>query len=185
MIALCGYAQSGKDTVAKMMNELEGYQRVAFADPLKELALEINPQVKTTGYVPLADVVATRGWEEAKKFPQVREFLQNLGVGVRNVIGQDTWLELAMARAHAIEEQALDVVFTDARFRNELDAVYNTGGWIIEVIRPGTKPPNQHVSETEWGEWLNEIGADFTITNDGSLDDLRNSVASILRLLDG
>jgi dephospho-CoA kinase len=37
IIGLTGYAQSGKDTVANILVENYGYQRVAFADPIRAL----------------------------------------------------------------------------------------------------------------------------------------------------
>jgi hypothetical protein len=39
LVGLVGYARSGKDTFAAAL----GYRRLAFADPLKELALAVNP----------------------------------------------------------------------------------------------------------------------------------------------
>lgn len=192
IIALCGYAQSGKDTVAEFMAPL-GYKRVAFADPLKELALATNPwfycpllPVHFSSWVSLRSIVENRGWERAKaEVPGVREYLQDLGVGVRDILGADTWLNVALDKVSAALDNGQHVVITDARFKNELDAIHNLGGWFVEIVRPGVQPPNQHVSETEWGQWLGEFGADYTITNDGSLDDLKYKVAAARRLLEG
>ena len=45
IIGLAGYAQSGKDTVAKFLVENHGFERVAFADPIRDLLYELNPIV--------------------------------------------------------------------------------------------------------------------------------------------
>jgi len=46
IVGLCGYAQSGKDTLTKMLVEKEGFERRAFADLMKEMLLRINPYVR-------------------------------------------------------------------------------------------------------------------------------------------
>ena len=43
IIGLTGYARSGKDTVAKILVDNYGYKRIAFADKIRELLVEINP----------------------------------------------------------------------------------------------------------------------------------------------
>ena len=47
IIGLTGYAQSGKDTVAKILIEQYGFTRVAFADKIRELLYEMDPPVPT------------------------------------------------------------------------------------------------------------------------------------------
>ena len=44
-VTLSGPAQSGKDTLALVLVEDHGWTRVAFADPLKEMALAIDPWI--------------------------------------------------------------------------------------------------------------------------------------------
>ena len=46
IIGLSGYAQSGKDTVAKVLIEEYGFTRIAFADKIREFLYDLNPQVK-------------------------------------------------------------------------------------------------------------------------------------------
>ena len=43
IIGLTGYAQSGKDTVAKILVENYGFTRIAFADKIREFLYETNP----------------------------------------------------------------------------------------------------------------------------------------------
>jgi hypothetical protein len=45
LVAFSGYARSGKDTAADALLPL-GFQRVAFADKLRECLYALNPTVK-------------------------------------------------------------------------------------------------------------------------------------------
>src|SRR5690606_2560032 len=42
-IGLMGYARSGKDTAGAMLHADLGYRRVSFADPVREMALALDP----------------------------------------------------------------------------------------------------------------------------------------------
>jgi hypothetical protein len=170
IIGLIGYAQSGKDTVAEM---LDGYQRLAFADAMRELALAANPKFSFgSGLWTLQQLVDQFGWDYAKgQVPGVREFLQNLGVGVREVIGENSWVRIVTDQI----EPGGRYVITDVRFPNEAEAILKAGGVLIRVIRPGTGPVNGHSSES----LLDGYPVAVTITNDGTLDDLRAQVAKL------
>ena len=43
IIVLTGYARSGKDSVAKVLVEQYEFTRVAFADKIKDLLVEMDP----------------------------------------------------------------------------------------------------------------------------------------------
>lgn len=88
-IGLIGRARAGKDTVGAWLTENRGYERVAFADPLKAAALKLNPitEVDATGeYYRLASDVSEFGWERTKdETPEVRRILQELGASIRTI----------------------------------------------------------------------------------------------------
>ena len=74
IVGLCGRKRSGKDTLAEELVERYGYTRVAFADPLREMLLALDPVVEQGDYtrtLRVSDMVATRGWEDAKAHPEV------------------------------------------------------------------------------------------------------------------
>ena len=125
IIGITGYKRSGKDSVASAL-AVHQFERVAFADALKSMALAIDPQVSTrgsrlipfnAGYAPLTKVVNRYGWEVAKSAPQVREFLQRLGTeGVREHLGENAWVQ-------ALELKLVDgknYAVADCRFPNEV-----------------------------------------------------------------
>ncbi|MDH6123852.1 MULTISPECIES: hypothetical protein [unclassified Kitasatospora] len=179
-IAFIGRARSGKDSAAARLVDQCGYARVAFADPLKEAALKLDPIVYT--YVShdgheateerLSEVVGYSGWERAKaEVPEVRRVLQHMGQGVRD-LDPEFWIRQAVAR---IESAPGPVVVTDCRYRNEAAALKRLGFRIIRVQRPphgGELTGPQHVSETE----LDDYQADATLFNFGSLQDLWDRV---------
>lgn len=177
LVALSGYARSGKDTAAAALVEVLGYRRVAFADALKEVAYRANPLVRVPRrwsflpprHVRLAELVDVVGWDEAKKVPDVREFLQRLGTQAgRGVLGENVWVRGALDTIAPGER----VVVTDCRFPNEATAVTARGGLVIRVTRPGTGPSNAHPSETS----LDDYPFDVEIRNDGTVADLRRKI---------
>jgi hypothetical protein len=101
LIGLAGYAGSGKDTAADVLEAL-GWERRAFAGALKDLATRI-------------------GWDGAKDEPG-RRLLQELGVGCREVLGADVWVNALMATLEGPS------VIVDVRFPNEVDTIRDHGG---------------------------------------------------------
>jgi hypothetical protein len=165
VIGLSGYARTGKDTIARMLVETHGYERVGFADSLKELMLRLDPYVTTAG-TRLSVVVGQYGWERAKDtFPEVRRLLQAHATPARDLLGDDVWVR-ALTRKMAPSGK---YVVADVRFPNELAAVKNMSGLTVRVNRPGFGPANGHVSETA----LDEATFDYTIENYGPLAYLR------------
>jgi hypothetical protein len=182
MIVGLGYVRRvGKDTAANALVRDLGFKRVGFADPLKDLAFIADPLVTSATQVVnvsagrghLSWVVTGVGWEEAKdKFPEVRRFLQNLGDGVRRVLGESTWIDAAMAKARLFEH----TVIPDVRFLNEVEAIESAGGVVVNITRPGHEGLG-HKSETE----LNGHEFAYTVANDGSVVDLETRIVSLVR----
>lgn len=171
-IGLIGYAGSGKDTVAAHLVR-HGFVRVAFADPVRDVLLSINPLVTTDG-MRLRDLVAAQGWDTAKRqFPEVRELLQGLGAGVRDSLGESVWLDHALRRLDALPGP---VVVTDVRFHNEAYTLRSRGYTLVWVRRTGVGPANSHVSETG----IPVERADVVLTNDGSIQELHAQVDALV-----
>src|SRR5438128_6335704 len=96
LIGITGYAQHGKDTVGKMLVEHFGYERHAFADQLKAMALVLDPWIVSEDQfrARLSDIVEREGWEAAKTVPEIRIFLQVRGTeAVRDMVGENAWVD--------------------------------------------------------------------------------------------
>jgi hypothetical protein len=172
IIGLAGYAGSGKDTVGKILVEQHGFRRVAFADKVKELALKVSPRVWLEGESEsLADYLqfwCDNDWDKAKQNEQVREILQRTGQGVRDVLGDDAWIDAALCDIGYDE----NVVITDVRYKNEVETIAEMGGHLWWISRPGVGPVNDHPSENS----IDEFDCDFNVHNVSSLKYLESSV---------
>jgi dephospho-CoA kinase len=172
IIGLSGYARSGKDEVAKILVSEFNFERVAFADAIRDLLYQMNPMVDVTR---LQTVVDALGWDVAKKHPDIRGYLQDLGVGARKLFGDNFWINQALnphIYEHPIVGVNKDIVVTDVRFINEAETINSLGGQVWRIKRSGVDPVNQHVSEVA----LDYYKFDQILKNEGSLDDLRELV---------
>jgi len=183
LIGLIGRKRSGKDAFAATLVEHRGYARVAFADPLRELALAIDPLVgpaplpgdAVARHRRLSDVIDAIGWEAAKDcVPEVRSTaLQNLGQAVRGVDSY-FWVDQAMESVRRLRGVPVSpysgapVVVTDVRMPNEANAIREAGGKLIRIVRPGFESADDHVTETA----LDGYPEDDLVVNDEGLDEL-------------
>lgn len=188
IVGLGHQARVGKDTAAQILVDKYGFKRLAFADRLKEMALAIDPMVATftahaalnptTFPVHLTEVVEREGFEKAKEWPEVRRFLQRLGVGAREHIEPEVWVKAVTRQIDADPTQ--DWVITDVRFPNEFHAIDTyVDRKLIKIVREGVESnAGAHVSETALADypWPN------TIHNDGTIDDLERMLVGVLGL---
>jgi hypothetical protein len=191
LVGLTGKKRSGKDTVAARLVERHGFARVAFADPLKEAALGLDPLIVVEHdergplmraadfYLQplqpyrLAFIVGMVGWEAAKEVREVRRTLQRYGVAIRD-LSPEFWVAQGLAKAEALLDQGTSVVITDVRFPNELDAIGAAGGFHVHVDRPGVDTSDPHPSETALEDFYDD--ADVEVLNHGSIADLHDAV---------
>jgi len=166
IIGLTGYSRSGKDTVAKILVEQYGYKRVAFADKIRELLLEINPIMYNGGR--LRVLVDSFGWDVAKAQPEVRRLLQDLGLGARKLFRDDFWIKQALAPTLTHQ----NIVVTDVRFTNEADMIQYLDGQIWRIKRLNVAAVNDHVSESQ----MDDYKVDQIFVNNGTLEDLEHLI---------
>ena len=173
IIGLTGYAQSGKDSVANILVENYGYQRIAFADPIRDLLYATNPMLKE-GYR-VKGLVDVYGWDRVKvDYPEARRLLQELGVGARKVFGDMFWVKQALRQL----EVEGNFVIADVRYPNEAKAIReHQGSQIWRVKRSGVDAVNSHESESAMdGEKVDQI-----FVNNGTLEDLKVLINTRMR----
>ncbi len=185
LIAIGHTARAGKDSAANALVRDLGYKKISFADPLRRLALLVDPmiypQTPAVNMAPhnrLAWVVqGSSGWEASKdRWPEVRRILQNLGVGCREVFGEDVWVKLALDVALGHDK----VVIADCRFLNEAEEVKWAGGFLVKIDRPGYAA-GSHISETELADF---DGWDLTIDNSSTIPELEASIVKFAKGLE-
>lgn len=184
LIGLMGKKRSGKDTFASTLVN-NGYTRFAFADPMKDALLAVNPWVAVAsknddgGFVAsstrLANLIRHVGWEGAKEMPEVRRLLQDFGMSIRD-IDPDFWIRATMEPAADLHFEGWPVVISDARFKNEIAAIREAGGTLIRIDRPGLTSDDKHVSENDW----TDVEPDLVVVNDGSLADLEAKALDLI-----
>lgn len=182
-IGIIGRARVGKDTAGAWLVRERGYQRVAFADALKDAALRVDPIITADEWedeynpanhgvdeVRLSKHVEEEGWEGAKAWPEVRRFLQELGAAMRQVDPR-IWIHAALTEVDAANDIGRPVVITDVRYPNEIEALRARGFHLLYLDRPGI-PHLVHESEGALGP----EDADYTVMNGGTVVDLEAAV---------
>lgn len=181
IIGLSGYARSGKDEAANILVKEYGFERVAFADKLRDFLYAMNPRVsdaKSGVVVRVQDVIDVYGWDKYKETEygaEIRYMLQRLGTEAgRQVMWDTIWIDAAFAGCTGEK-----IVVTDVRFPNEADAVRGRGGEVWRVSRVGVGPAvgehgEIHASETS----LDNYTFDAVLFNDGSLATYQDTVRS-------
>lgn len=167
IVGLCGWARSGKNTLADLVERHYDAQQIAFADALRNVLYATNPLLDVDG-TRVNDAIAQYGYDGVKKTKyndELRRLLQTLGTGgVRENISDTAWVDVVLNKINS----GGDWIVTDARFPNELDAVASAGGVLIWISRPDVKPANGHASENS----VSEEDCDFTIYNHGTPSDM-------------
>jgi hypothetical protein len=173
IIALSGYAQSGKSTSVGMIKELRPwFKQVNFKDGL---IAELKKNFANTLRL-LSEPYSVDEVFEVKP-PHIRALMQEYGTEVRRGDNPNYWTE---KWAQAI--QGLDnVLVDDCRFLNEAKAVRDNEGIIIRVRRIDQTNTGTHQSETE----MDLIAPDYTITTNGKeFHKLEEELVKILILED-
>lgn len=204
LIGVVGFIGSGKGTVGDIL-EQKGFIKDSFAKPLKDAVSCMFgwPRDLLEG-----DTEVSRKWREepdvywSEKFDRTftpREALQLMGTEAgRDVFHKDIWVISLLNRA-----KGRDVVVTDVRFKNEIEYIQQNGGMVVRVIR-GSEPEwyqtaievntldakhfnekhyalQDEVHRSEW-DWIGSK-FDYTILNDGTLQDLGNAIEGMLQSL--
>ena len=182
IIGLCGYARCGKDSLASFLSVEHGYQRIAFADKLRDMLYALNPLIgagfeEADGYTwttRVQDLVDNVGWDRAKEgYPEIRALLQRLGTEAgRTVLGENVWVDASLRDL----DPAGRYVVTDVRFPNEFAAIEERGGVMVRVLRPGYEPVNGHSSETA----LDDVDCDYVFRNNAGLNQMRAAADRIV-----
>jgi len=200
LVAVCGFAGSGKDTVGNLLVNEFGFKKDSFASPLKDACAYIFdwPRHMLEGDTDESRAwreVEDKWWSEKLSMPGFtpRRALQLIGTeGLRQHFHDDIWL---LSLENRFIKHNENVVVTDCRFRNELQMVKRLGGIIIQVNR-GEKPDwwnyaaeaNRRDDQDMYDRLEKELGihaseyswigfpSDFVINNDTTILNLNQEV---------
>lgn len=181
LIGLTGLAKHGKDSAAKVLIEKAGFQRLAFADGVRDVALAIDPLICleydqfSPRFIRLSELVQKRGWDDAKKHPEIRRTLQRVGTEAgRDIFGANVWVDRVASMCSSYD----CVVITDVRFPNEAEWLASAGGELWRVERPNfdNEVSTDHPSEA----FVMQLRPTRIILNDGTLSQLEEKVQALL-----
>ncbi|TQO20672.1 hypothetical protein FB472_2317 [Rhodoglobus vestalii] len=178
LIGFGGKPGSGKDTAADRLVDNSGFTKVNMSTAIAELTAIINPIVGRAPGVRgffgklerYNDVVARRGFTDAKNHSEVRSTLQNVGTGVRDVVDANVWADIAARVIKAHRDAGRPVVLSGVRYPNEADVITEAGGTLVWVARPGLAEDtnSQHAVENS----ISRSDFDVVIDNDGTVAEL-------------
>ena len=200
IIGICGFIGSGKDTIADYLVNLHGFRRESFASSLKDAVSAIfgwNRELLE------GRTKESRAWRETKdewwsnrlgKEITPRWVLQYWGTEViRQGFHDHMWIASVENKLRTSKD---NVVITDCRFKNEIDAIHAQGGKIVWVQR-GIIPhwydiaTQANKGDTKALAWLKNEGIhaseyswagtvfDMIISNNGSIEDLYSQLKNL------
>jgi hypothetical protein len=207
IVGITGLIGSGKDTIAEYLITQHGFKKLSFAASLKDAVAAVFGWDRS---LLEGTTKESREWREevdqwwAKKLnmPHLtpRWVLQYWGTEVcRQGFHNDIWVASLENRLLQAKD---NVVITDCRFINELDAIKNAGGITIRVSR-GPDPEwysdaiayNSGLHNMGWAlsrDRLQKSGIhaseyssvgldyDYVVDNNGTLTDLHNKIEKII-----
>lgn len=209
IVGVCGLIGSGKDTIADYLVTNHGFKRVSFASSLKDAVSSVFGWERE---LLEGTTKSSREWREEKDewwsnrlgmTITPRWVLQYWGTDVlRNHFHNDIWVASVENKLRQAKD---DIVITDCRFANEVNAIKNAGGITVRVSRGPNPDWYQYAIEYNKGPdgnsmWsisksrLDKLGIhaseyssvglsyDHYVDNNGSIDDLHTRVKSIVNL---
>ena len=207
IIGVCGLIGAGKDTVADYLVNIHQFRRESFASTLKDAVSAVFGwdrdllEGRTRQSREWREQVDP-WWAERLAIPTLtpRWVLQYWGTDVvRKAFHDHTWIA---SLENKLRKSKDDIVISDCRFPNEINAIKHAGGIVVrvhrgpdpdwypiaEVVNAGDKRVgwsiaktqlaqyNVHSSETAWVG----TGFDAVIDNNGTLDQLYTQINDLV-----
>ena len=189
IIGICGLIGSGKGTVADILVEEHNYEKLSFADKLKD---GVSSVFGWDRQMLEGDTDGSRKWREQQDDFWTKEtgeaitprlILQLFGTDcMRNGFYDGIWVSLV--KQQLLNNKDKNYVIPDVRFENEAKMIRSLGGRICQVRRGpdplwfrlykdlGQEPTDVHKSEWAWAN----VQMDYILANDGTTEDLKNLV---------
>jgi hypothetical protein len=143
IIGICGFAGSGKDTIADYLQNIHQFRRESFAHTLKDAVAAVFGwdrdmlEGRTRESREWREQADTWWTERLNMTVTPRLVLQVWGTEVaRKSYHDDIWIASLENKLRKTQD---DVVISDCRFPNEIKAIKAAGGIVIRVVR-GPEP---------------------------------------------
>jgi dephospho-CoA kinase len=174
MVVLVGRAGVGKDAIGQYLKRQHGFARLAFADPLREVAMSVY------GVAP-AELLERKEEIIPRLGRSPREILQACGDHARELLGRDIFIRRLVERAVERGVWNGDLVITDARTEAELDFAREQGAAVWWVERPAAAEVRPHPTEAIAKLRIaHQSPRDRHLVNAGTLEELYEQVDAAL-----
>ena len=167
VIGLTGLAGTGKDTAADYLCAAHGFERLAFADPINDMAAVLLECFGVDHAVLHERHLKEQPIQQIPGAPSARHLKQALGDALR-AIHPDMFVAALAHRAgvHDLPNSAPihdRLAVTDVRYPNEAALVQRLGGALVRLHRQQAAPVRAHSSE----QHAHTLPADVEIVNNG------------------
>ena len=164
LIALAGLAGCGKDSAADYLQRATGYRKIAFADPIREVAARLYDLTEAQMSDRSIKEITLPEWGLSP-----REIMQSIGDFGRS-IHPDTWIR-ALHRRIETQPEHSGWIITDVRMPREIASIRDHGGEVWWVERQ-VQPVAAHATENS----ISVSDCDRVLDNTGTLDQLQDNV---------
>ena len=202
VIGIVGNIGSGKDTISHYLSQFHDFKQLSFASSLKDAVASVFGwdrellEGRTSESREWRETVDPF-WSKRLSMPTLtpRWVLQQWGTDlVRKNFHDDMWIA---SLENKINQSNTNIVISDCRFPNEIQAIRDLGGCIIRVQR-GPLPEwyedaelavqgsniginNLKIKKIHYSEWA-WIGSKFDvhIDNNGTVDELYDQISDVV-----
>ena len=183
LIGLAGRKQSGKSSVTDYLCRVFDFHEVSWAYPLKEIIgrglFGLDDEILYGDSSKREEIIPAWGMSG-------RGILQKVGTDLfRDNFDQNFWVKIGVGRMLAELAQDRNVVVSDCRFPNELDAIRQFGGTTCKIIKLVERLEHEdlHESERALDKYTN---FDYTLTaGEGDLDVLFSQAKQMIHTIKG
>lgn len=206
VIGISGKIGSGKDTLAgiiaknmQLVRSVRGHTKTEIYKKFFAYKLKCVVELLTGITMTMVDEITYSepvfDYTQEQKNIYLPEYDMTLGTmlqkvgtdAIRNNIHLDSWILALFTDIQHTNNNDVWLI-TDVRFKNEAESVKKHNGYLIRIdgdpmdVRKNSTRDLNHISETDLDDYDK---FDFTISNDGTLEDLEKEVITILHAIFG